>query len=98
MNATPLYNVALLVQNYPEMAFRTRDLEARLAKVEHGLALVDLRFVAEEKAGNIVVECEYNEELFDGRTIERLLEGYVSVLAQMTSDSPLRVSDIALPQ
>src|SRR5206468_807990 len=69
-----------------------------LLKLEHGLALVDLRVVAEEKAGNIVVECEYNEELFDGSTIEHLLEGYVSVLNQLTSDSPLQICDIALPQ
>src|SRR5258708_39928208 len=63
LNANPLYNVLLLVQNYPEMAFRTDQLEARLLRLEHGLAFLDLRFVAEEHAGAISIDCEHSEGL-----------------------------------
>jgi amino acid adenylation domain-containing protein/FkbH-like protein len=98
MNANPLYNVALLVQNYPEIAFRTDDLEARLLTLEHGVAFLDLRFVGEEKAGGISIECEYNEDLFEAETVEELLRGYVSVIEQLIANPETAVGKIAIPQ
>ena len=85
------------LENYPEMAFRTEEVEARLLRLEHGLAFLDLRFVAEENAGVISIDCEYNEELFDGNTIEHLLRGYVAVLDQLTANPQVLVAQISVP-
>ena len=98
LNVNPLYNVALLVQNYPEIAFRTDQIEARLLPLEHGVAFLDLRFVAEEKTGGIALDCEYNGDLFQAATVEQLLRGYVSVIEQITADPHMRAADISLPK
>ncbi len=97
LNINPLYHVSLQVQNYPEMAFRTDVLEARLLRFDLGVAFLDLRFVAEERAGGISIDCEYNQHLFDRRTIEHLLRGYVSVLEQLTLRPQVRIAEIVLP-
>jgi len=97
LNANPLYNVALLVQNYPEMAFRSNQLEARLLQLDYGVAFLDLRFVAEETSGQLAIDCEYNEDLFDPGTIEQLLRGYVLILERLADEPQLNIQDISLP-
>jgi len=97
LNANPLYNVALLVQNYPEMVFRSNQLEARLLQLDYGVAFLDLRFVAEETNGQLSIDCEYNEDLFDPGTIELLLRGYILVLERIVSNPQGQVQDISLP-
>ena len=97
LNVNPLYNVSLQVQNYPEMAFRTEQLEARLLRFDLGVAFLDLRFLAEERAGTLELDCEYNRHLFDDKTIEALLRGYVSVLEQMALRPQMRIREISLP-
>ena len=97
LNVNPLYNVALLVQNYPEMAFRTDALEARLLKLEEGVSVLDLRFIAEEMSSGISLDCEYNEDLFGAATVDKLLRGYVAVLEQMAARPQILVSEIVIP-
>ncbi|MBV9624350.1 MAG: amino acid adenylation domain-containing protein, partial [Acidobacteria bacterium] len=97
LNVNPLYNISLQVQNYPEMAFRTAELEARLIRFDLGVAFLDLRFLAEERDGVLWLDCEYNRHLFDAKTIEALLRGYVSVLEQIALRPQMRVREITLP-
>ncbi len=96
LSANPLYNVALLVQNYPEMIFRSNRLEARLLQMDYGVAFLDLRFVAEETNGQLTIDCEYNEDLFDPGTIENLLEMYVLILERFVTSPQTRIQDIPL--
>src|SRR5215469_10615198 len=98
LNLNPLYNVMLLVQNFPEIAFRTEDVAARLLPLEHGLAVVDLRFVVEEKGRQLTITCEYDKNLFDRKTIELLLGAYEAVLGQMVRTPEARVSDLGIPE
>ena len=96
LSANPLYNVALLVQNYPEMVFRSHQLEARLLQMDYGVAFLDLRFVAEETNGQLTIDCEYNEDLFDSGTIENLLKMYVLILERFVTSPQTRIQDIPL--
>ena len=97
LSANPLYNVALLVQNYPEMVFQSNQLEARLLQLDYGVAFLDLRFVAEETNGQLSIDCEYNEDLFDPGTIQLLLRAYVLILERLVSDPQICIREIALP-
>jgi len=98
LNANPLYNVALLMQNFPEIAFSSESLEARFLEVDTEVAFLDLRFVAAETAAGIRIECEYDMELFDGGTIEHLLSGYQSVIAKLVTEPQARVAEFALAE
>jgi amino acid adenylation domain-containing protein/FkbH-like protein len=98
LNANPLFNVALLVQNFPEFAFRTGLLEARFLPMDLGIAFLDLRFIVSETAGGIRLDCEYNPGLFRPETIESLLSGYRHVLEQFAGSPETRVADLSLPK
>jgi FkbH-like protein len=73
----PLYNVALLLQNFPANLFETSSLEASSVPVAIGAALLDLRFEIVQAQGDALsMACEYKTDLFEPRTVERLLTSW----------------------
>lgn len=83
LDGNPLYNVALLVQNYPSELFRGEGLECTAVNVSSQAALLDLRFEAEETLQGLALGCEYRPHLFMPETIERVLNSYVQVIETM---------------
>lgn len=96
--ANPIYNVALLLQNFPEIKFAGESFTAEFLRLETETALLDLRFLATERSGKLQLNCEFKTELFDQTTIEHLLQGFVGVLEAIATDPAARVSSIAFPQ
>ena len=96
-NVNPIYNVALLVQNYPAFAFRDDQVEARFMPLDTKVAFLDLRFVVTESAGSIVLECEANAELFELSTADLLLAGFRDVLEQMVGEPARKLGEIRIP-
>jgi len=80
LGRNPLYNVAMLFQNSPEMPRFGIGLECSPIDVHVDSALLDLRFEANETAAGISVICEYKVDLFHSTTIERLLASFRSAL------------------
>jgi amino acid adenylation domain-containing protein/FkbH-like protein len=95
---SPLYNVALLLQNYAETKFTGDAFSAEFVDLKSETALLDLRFLAVERAGGLQIDCEFKTELFDRASVESLLEGFVGVLETLADDPARRVSDFAIPQ
>ncbi|HEX4966671.1 MAG TPA: amino acid adenylation domain-containing protein [Thermoanaerobaculia bacterium] len=108
---SPLYNVAFLLQNYPQRsAFAERIAagstwaadgaaappQAATALIETQGAALDLRFVAEEVSGGISFWCEYDRDLFAGETIDHLLDDYMATLRRLTEDPQTPVSGFAI--
>ena len=96
LNVNPLYNVALLMQNFPELAFSTESLEARFLNVDTEVAFLDLRFIAAETGEGIQVGCEYNVDLFDAGTIDQLLSSYQSVLEQLVANPEKAIGQFSI--
>jgi amino acid adenylation domain-containing protein/FkbH-like protein len=96
--ATPIYNVAFLLQNFPEIRFAGKSFTGEFLRLETETALLDLRFLATERSNGLQLNCEFKAELFDQTTIEHLLQGFVGVLEVIATDPAARVSDIALPR
>jgi len=95
-SSNPLYNVSLLVQNYPAFAFRGGQIEARFLPLDTQVAFLDIRFMVTETAGSIVLECECKADLFEQSTADLLLAGFRDVLAQMVSEPSLRLDQVKL--
>jgi len=87
LNQNPLYNVGLLLQNYPGNVFSADGLTGSMSNVRTDTALLDLRFIAQEIDSELVVYCEYDTGLFQAQTIEFLLESLRAVL-QVLSANP----------
>jgi amino acid adenylation domain-containing protein/FkbH-like protein len=95
---SPLYNVALLLQNFPETKFTGDSFTGEFVELNAEKALLDLRFVAVERAGELQLDCEFRSELFNRASVQHLLEGFVGVLETLADDPSRRISDFALPQ
>ena len=97
-NVNPLYNVALLVQNYPPFAFRGDQIEARFLSLDTQVAFLDIRFIVTETAGSILLESECNADLFDRPTVDCLLAGYRDVLEQVLGHPDRKLDQIRIPE
>ncbi len=98
LNINPIYNVALLMQSFPEIAFRSDSLEARFLNLDTAVAFLDLRFLATERPTGIWLECEYATDLFNAETIEELLLAYQSILEQLLARPQMNVAGFAIPE
>src|SRR5258706_4993196 len=69
----PLYNAALLFQNFPVIPFKTDGLRGSLYPVSPEDAQLDLRIEAQETIDGLALMCEYKKAMFGDATIVRFL-------------------------
>jgi amino acid adenylation domain-containing protein/FkbH-like protein len=93
-NDNPLFNVALLLQSFPSIAWTGSSFKAEHFNFDTQVALLDLRFIAAETAGALQLDCEYRANRFESHTIENLLASIASVLQQMVAAPGTRVGKI----
>ncbi len=92
----PLYNVALLYQNTPDLPQFGEGITSAPIVVNTEAALLDLRFEANEMPAGLALTCEYKAGLFHQKSIEQLLASFQSVL-QMLAEAPRTViADVEL--
>ena len=95
--SSPVYNVALLLQNFPEMKFEGDDFSAQFLEQEVETALLDLRLIAQEVSGELRIGCDFKTELFEPQTIVQLLQGYAATLTSLTQEPSRLVSQFEIP-
>jgi amino acid adenylation domain-containing protein/FkbH-like protein len=93
LNQNPLYNVALLFQNFSLEFFNDGPLRAAPFPAFLDAALLDLRFEAEETAEGLSLLCEYDAGLFERATIERLVAGFQKNVESLVDAPDTRVND-----
>ena len=96
-NDNPLFNVGLVMENFPEIELKGRHFEAEYLNFDPEVALLDLRFIAIEKHGELRISCEYKSALFRAETVDALLHAYAGMLEAITGDPVRRVDEFALP-
>jgi acyl carrier protein len=94
----PLYNVSLMLQNFPAIEWKGRFLEVEYVDFDTEIALLDLRFIAMEMRGGLQVSCEYKNLLFSEETVDALLQGYEEVLQSVVTEPSQLVCGIAIPE
>ena len=95
-SATPLYNVVFLLQNYPEIAFESRNLQVEAVPVEREAAHMELRIAAREVAQGLRIACNYRRDLFRRGTIQALLNNYCALAQQFASNPYASLSQFRL--
>ena len=93
LNQNPLYNVALLFQNFSLDFFNDGPLRATPVPALLDAALLDLRFEAEQTAKGLSLLCEYNAGLFERATIEQLVSAFHQVLQTLVHNPDTPVKD-----
>jgi amino acid adenylation domain-containing protein/FkbH-like protein len=94
----PLYNVALLLQNFPTRLFQSEKLTSEVLLIEPETALLDLRFEVEEVAGGQQLRCEYKPKLFTAETATWLLASFQRVLQTLVEQPETKLTEFALAE
>lgn len=96
LSYTPLFQVMFVLQNAPMEVLKLPDLSLSLMEVEPETAMFDITVFLTETEQGLMGVFEYNSDLFDAATIERmqghfqtLLEGIVANPDQHLSNLPI---------
>ncbi|MDR3635926.1 MAG: amino acid adenylation domain-containing protein [Isosphaeraceae bacterium] len=95
---TPLFDVMFVLQNnrMPDVARQELTLDAFETGEGTGTAKFDLTLAVEEVGDALIGSLEYNTDLFDGPTIERMLGHFRALLEDVTAHPDHRLSAIPL--
>jgi amino acid adenylation domain-containing protein len=96
LSSSPLFQVMLTLQNTPAEALILPGLELRLFPTEMGTAKFDLTLSMVERPDGLAGGLEYNTDLFDGSTVDRMLSHFQSLLEQVAADPQASVADLPL--
>jgi thioesterase domain-containing protein len=94
---SPLFQVMFLLGQHGEGSMPEGSIHIEHYVTETGTSQFDLTLFAAETAEGLEVGVEYNTDLFDAATMDRLLEHYRGLLAAVAADPALRLEDIPVP-
>ena len=93
---TPLFQVMFVLQNVPRREFTLPGLTLTSEHVDTGTAKFDLTVALAETPEGLTGRIEYNTDIFEVRTIERLERHFLALLAGMVDGPERRVSTLEL--
>ncbi|MFJ5639640.1 amino acid adenylation domain-containing protein [Streptomyces sp. NPDC093223] len=94
--SAPLVQLVLAYQGPRRPNARLGGLRCEPLAVDNGTAKFDLTFEIEEVAGDLVCTAEYNTDLFDRETGDRLLDWYVRTVGAVAEAPDTPVSELDL--
>jgi amino acid adenylation domain-containing protein/FkbH-like protein len=77
-------------------ALNLPGLKAEWLEVDTATAKFDLTFVVRDSGGGLAARVEYNSDLFDQATVERLLEHFENLLRGIAANPAQRLSELPL--
>ena len=93
---SPLFQVMFVLQNVPRGALELSGLTVSRMRVDSGTAKFDLALSIAEEAEGLRAVFEYNTDLFDATTIERMMGHYQTLLEGIITDPDRRISFLPL--
>ena len=96
LSHNPLVQVFFALQNAPMDALQLSGLRLRAVETETKTAKGDMYFSLVEQEGALRGRVEYNTDLFDRATIQRMLEHYQVLLEAAVADPAQKVSALPL--
>src|SRR6185369_7612429 len=96
MSHTPLFQVMMVLQNAPSEVMEWPGISVSGVEVEHRIAKFNLTLVIEDRAGELKDLIEYNSDLYDRGTIERMEGHYQRLLHGLTENVEQQISELPL--
>ncbi len=93
---TPLFQVIFQTRNFPRAEAEVGDLRAEVIECDAGTAKLDLNVEITDQPDGFAGLIEYNTDLFDEATAQRMARHFTNVLVDMTESADLRVSQLEL--
>lgn len=96
MSHAPLFQVMFTLQNAPRPSLELPGLTLAQVELDPGTSMFDLSLSIEETTRGVSGAFEYNTDLFDAATIQRLARHLQTLLGGIAANPRQRVSDLPL--
>src|SRR6185369_7870074 len=96
MSHTPLFQVMMVLQNAPSEVMEWPGISVSGVEVEHRIAKFNLTLVIEDRAGELKGLIEYNTDLYDRETIERMAGHYQRLLQGLAENVEQQIGELPL--
>ena len=93
---SPLFQVMFVLQSAPAGDMRLPNLRLEQVELAPRTARFDLAVDAIDRGGRLSLFFEYNTDLFDGETVERMVQHYRAMLAGYVSNPDTAVASVPL--
>ncbi len=96
LSHNPLFQVLFALQNTPELDQQVPGLKLQAVGAKVGTAKCDLALFMGERSGGLIGRLEYNTDIFDSSTIDRLVAHLQTLLEAVVADPDSRIADIPI--
>lgn len=86
LSVSPIFQVFFQLRNFTGRTLKTEGLEIEYFPVDRGVSLFELSLDIIENREGLLCEFEYNSDLFDRKTIERMAGHYQTLLEEIVTD------------
>ncbi len=93
---TPLFQVMFVLNNAPKSEIELTGLTVSELPIESAIAKFDLTLSMENTPNGLVGGWEYNTDLFDSSTIERMTRHFVTLLEGIVANPQERISQLPI--
>jgi amino acid adenylation domain-containing protein/non-ribosomal peptide synthase protein (TIGR01720 family) len=94
MSSPPLFRVMFILQNIPVKGKMISGIELNEINVDMGTSTFDLTFSLSELQDQIEVSVEYNSDLYDRGTIERMLNHYRNIISKLIHEPEKKIESL----
>ncbi|MCF2860486.1 amino acid adenylation domain-containing protein, partial [Pseudoalteromonas sp. SMS1] len=94
LSQSPLFQVALVLQNNEMAELELSDLDVQLIEQEDVIAKYDLTLSVVEREEGLLLDWEYNTDLFEATTIEGFAKHFDLLLAELVNTPDKCVFDV----
>ncbi|QFZ12020.1 non-ribosomal peptide synthetase [Anabaena sp. YBS01] len=96
LSHTPLFQVMFVLQNAPASQLELTGITANPIKVKSTTTKFDLTLIMQNTASGLVGVWEYNTDLFDASTIERMTGHFVTLLEGVIANPQQPISQLPI--
>ncbi|WP_414529157.1 amino acid adenylation domain-containing protein [Nodularia chucula] len=96
LSYNPLFQVMFVLQNVPKPNLSITDVSITYEEGENGTSKFDLTLFMDDSESGLVATCEYNTDLFNADTINRMLGHFQTLLESIVSDPKQCISQLQL--
>ncbi|MEH2157743.1 condensation domain-containing protein, partial [Nostoc sp.] len=96
LSYTPLFQVMFVLNNAPITEIELTGLTVSSLPIESSTAKFDLTLAIENTATGLLGSWEYNTDLFDSSTIERMMVHFVTLLEGIVANPHERISQLPI--
>ena len=96
MSRTPLFQVMLVLQNTPPEVLELSGVRLEPLEIYNETTKFELTMLLTEMSDGMRGTIEYNRDIFDATTVERLCDHFIRLLEAVAEDPSRRLRDYAL--